>query len=82
MVFNAYIKQLINVHLITKKYSQQHTRSAPVEIKEIKQIYVSESNGYFIGNDLQNALKLTEDFIAKKLKAKISVSKIFINSVF
>ena len=52
----------------------QLTASFPIEKKEISEIYVSEYNGYFISNDLQNALKLTQDFFAKKYNARMTVS--------
>ena len=46
-----------------------------MEFKEITEIYVSQSNGYFISKDLQNALKLTQDFVAKTFNTTMIVSK-------
>ena len=45
-----------------------------MEIKEITELYVSQYNGYFIGNDLQNALKLTQDFVAETFNTTMIVS--------
>ena len=45
-----------------------------MEFKEITEIYVSQHNGYKIGEDLQNALKLTQDFIAEKFNTTMIVS--------
>ena len=39
--------------------------SASVNVGEISDIYVSQFNGYFIGDDIKNALEITNDFIAK-----------------
>ena len=59
------------------KWLIQNTRSAPIEGKEITEIYVSDSQGYVISNDLKNALILTQQYISEKFNAKMKVSKIF-----
>ena len=41
---------------------------------EILDLYVSESNGYFISYDLKNALNITNNFIYNKFKLKQIVS--------
>ena len=45
-----------------------------MEFKEITEIYVSQSNGYFISKDLQNALKLTQDYVAETFNTTMIVS--------
>ena len=57
------------------KIFTQNTRSAPIEGKKITEIFVSDSQGYFISNDLKNALNLTQEYISEKLNAKMTVSK-------
>ena len=39
---------------------------------------MSEFNGYFIGDDVKNALKLTNKFIAEKFNTTQIVSLLFI----
>ena len=45
--------------------------------EEISQVYVSEFNGYFIGDDVENALEITNNFIAKEFNTTQTVSLIF-----
>ena len=44
--------------------------------EEISQVYVSEFNGYFIGDDVENALEVTNKFIAKEFNTTQTVSLI------
>ena len=41
-----------------------------MKTEEISEIYVSQCTGYFIGDDLKNALEITNEFIAKEFKTK------------
>ena len=50
--------------------------SFSLEAEKISEIYVSEYNGYFIGDDIKNALKITNDFIAKEFRTTQIVSAI------
>ena len=45
-------------------------------VEEISQVYVSEFNGYFIGDYVENALQITKNFIAKEFNTTQSVSLI------
>ena len=65
---------------MSDKWLKQNVRSAPIEGKEITEIFVSDSQGYFISNDLKNALNLTQQYISEKFNAKMKVSKIFKNN--
>ena len=44
--------------------------------EEISQVYVSEFNSYFIGDDVENALEETNNFIAKEFNTTQAVSLI------
>ena len=46
----------------------------PQGVKKISEIYVSDFNGYFIGDDVKSALELTNNFIAKEFNTTQTVS--------
>ena len=65
-----YIKQVLFFQLLSLGVSES--------VEEISEIYVSEFNGYFIGDDVKNALEVTNEFIAQKFNTTQIVSLLFI----
>ena len=70
------IKQKVFSTLIFITYSnlQYVTVGVSKSVVNISEIYVSEYNGYFIGDDVKNALEITNNFIAKEFNTTQIVS--------
>ena len=69
-----HIKQVLSFQLLSLGVQEN--------VEEISQIYVSEFNGYFIGDDVENALEVTNNFIAQKFSTTQIVSLPFMIKFF
>ena len=71
-----FIKQNVfsTLIFITNYNLQFVTVGVSKSVVNISEIYVSEYNGYFIGDDVKNALEITNNFIAKEFKTTQMVS--------
>ena len=63
-------------------YLQLLTLGDSKSVEEISGIYVSDVNGYFIGDDVKNALEVTNDFVAKEFNTTQVVSFVHVFKMF